>query len=116
MFEEDNREGGGLISRTSHHHVHTAFTTTVSGDVGVGGEVCLRPASVGDLVDGQCRVLRSRQSGSAACHEQEARIMGFEQEGHKSGCHDLSSDGVDVPGSVPCLTHSHGAGCDSLVK
>ena len=104
------------ISRTSHHHVHAALATAVSGEVGVGGEVRLWPAGSGDLVDWQCRVLRPRQSRSAACHEQEARIMGFEQERYKSGCHDLGADGVDVPGSIPCFAHRHGAGCDSLVK
>ena len=104
------------ISRTSHHHIHTALTTTVSGDVGIGGQARLWPASLGDLVDRECRVLRPRQGGSAACHEQEARIMGIEQERDKSGCHDLGADGVDVPGSVPCLAHRHGAGCDLMVE
>lgn len=105
-----------MISRTSHHHIHTALTAAVSGEFGIGGEVHLWPAGGGDLVDRQCRVLRPRQGRSAACHEQEARIMGFEQERHKSGCHDLSADGVDVPGGIPCLAHGHGAGCDLLVE
>ena len=102
--------------RTSHHHVHAALATAVGGQVGVGGQVRLWPAGGGDPVDWQCRVLRPRQSGCPACHEQEAGIMGFEQQRDKCGCHDLGTDRVDVPGSIPCLAHRHGAGCDSLVK
>lgn len=92
--------------RTSHHHVHTALAAAVGRDgVDRVEPLLLGPASGGDLVHGQFRILRPREGGSPACHEEEAGIMGFEQQRHEGGCHDLGADYVDIPGGGPCLAH-----------
>ncbi len=102
--------------RTSHHHVHTTLGAAVCGDVGLRVASGLWPARGRYLVDGCIGVLRSGESGSPACQEQEARVMGFEEQRHEGGGHDLRACDVDVPGGVPGLAHRHAAGLELRVE
>ena len=85
------------VSLTSHHHVHTAFATAVSRDVVDCSGCRFWPASCRHLVDRRFKIFCSLESRSATRHEQKARVAGLEQKRHKGGCHDLGTNGIDIP-------------------